>query len=178
MFVCNKMHQMTARRARYMQHCRSQRHLKAELRVFWAIAKRGGMATCQPRNTIPICCNESRKVETMVLELGDHESSKCVRGSRTSRLCCVPDASWSTGGTEHAVGVHFIVLVLYLMMEVAQLRNSWRRKSSSVWTRPERHYGVPSDCRVAGWPVSDVTTSVLQGWRGSFETSGPPHPVT
>jgi len=122
-------------------------------------SKTWGKLIRQSLNVIPISCGDSRKVETMVLKLGDHESSKSLRGSRTSKLSCVPDASWPTGGTERLVGVHFIVLVLYLMIEVAQLRNSRRRKSSSVWTRPERYYGVPSDCGVAGWPVFDVISS-------------------
>ena len=51
------------RQACFMQHCRSQCHWKAELRVFGAIAKRVGMATCQPHGLIPIRRTQSRKIE-------------------------------------------------------------------------------------------------------------------
>jgi hypothetical protein len=71
------MHQMTADRLRYMEHCRSQRHLKAELTVL-SNSKTWWKPICQSRNGIPSCCNESRKVETMVLKLGDHDSSNSV----------------------------------------------------------------------------------------------------
>ena len=71
------MYQMTSGQARYMQLCRCQRHLKAELSVL-RNSKTWGKPIRQSRNVIPICCNESRKVETVVLKVGDHESSKSV----------------------------------------------------------------------------------------------------